>query len=197
MKSSKITQTSNPKSSIKIIGGAFKGKILNMDILPNTRPTKAIVRESLFNTLQESINDKIFVEVFAGYGSVGFEAYSRGAKQVIFIEKDTKTLEILQRNVKLFAKDNLDSFVVYHRDSLQFLDELLKSWQVDILYFDPPFGIEYYNQCFENLLRHNLENKIVIFEHISSFQMPKSIHTLQLTKSRKFGKSTISYYTQE
>ena len=90
------------KSSIKIIAGKYKGKILHMDILPNTRPTKSIVKESLFDTLQDSIKDKVLVEVFAGYGSVGFEAFSRGAKKVIFIEKDSRSYSVLFHNINLF-----------------------------------------------------------------------------------------------
>lgn len=196
--------TSKTKSSIRIIGGKFRGKILNMDILPNTRPTKAIVRESLFNSLQNSIQDKVFLEVFGGYGSVGFEAFSRGAKKVIFIEKDILAFRILNSNINLFTKSeslgndakSSQNLIAYNRDSLTFLSDLLTMIDIDILYFDPPFGLdgEYYHKCFNILEEVNLKNKMVIFEHISSFVMPSKIKILHLDKTKKFGKTSISYY---
>lgn len=178
------------KSSIKIIAGAYKGKILHMDLLPNTRPTKSIVKESLFNTLQDSIKGKILIEVFAGYGSIGFEAYSRGAKKVIFIEKDSKSYSILLDNIRLF---NSQSLVAYNKDSMLFLDELCKIEDFDILYLDPPFCLDY-NTIFSLLSKIDLRSKILIFEHMSSFTMPQKLNNLSLYKSRKFGKTTLSYY---
>lgn len=178
------------KSSIKIIAGKHKGKILHMDLLSNTRPTKSIVKESLFNTLQDAIRDKVFIEVFAGYGSVGFEAFSRGAKRVIFIEKDCHSYSILLSNIKLFNNENL---LAYNKDSMLFLEQLCKSEEFDILYLDPPFCMNY-DDIFKLLLTIDLTNKIVIFEHISSFIMPKNLKNLILTKSRKFGRTTLSYF---
>ncbi|RAX55258.1 16S rRNA (guanine(966)-N(2))-methyltransferase RsmD [Helicobacter sp. 16-1353] len=187
--------TNKVKSSIKIIGGKYKGKVLNMDILPNTRPTKAIVRESLFNTLQNFIQDKVFLEVFAGYGSIGFEAFSRGAKKVIFIEKDILAFKILDSNINLF-KQSLENLRAYNKDSIVFLSGLLATNNIDILYFDPPFGTngEYYYKCFNILENTNLKDKMIIFEHISNFVMPQNIGDLPLNKYRKFGKTSISYY---
>ena len=186
MKSSKKIN----KSSIKIIAGKYKGKILHMDILPHTRPTKSILRESLFNTLQDSIKDKIFIEVFAGYGSVGFEAFSRGAKKVIFIERDSLSFSILCENINLFDTQNL---VAYNEDSLVFLERFCKKNHFDILYLDPPFCLDY-DEIFLLLSKIDLSNKMIIIEHISSFAMPRKIKHLDLYKSKRFGKSTLSYY---
>lgn len=178
------------KSSIKIIAGKYKGKILHMDILPNTRPTKSIVKESLFDTLQDSIKDKVLVEVFAGYGSVGFEAFSRGAKKVIFIEKDSRSYSVLFHNINLFNSSHL---IAYNEDSLIFLEQFCRDNEFDILYLDPPFCLDY-NVVFALLSKINLINKIVVIEHISSFVMPQNLNNLSLYKSRKFGKTTLSYY---
>ncbi|MDE6885530.1 MAG: 16S rRNA (guanine(966)-N(2))-methyltransferase RsmD [Helicobacteraceae bacterium] len=191
-------QDSNTKiTSIRIIGGIFRGRILNIEILPNTRPTKAIVRESVFNTLQNFISNRTFIEVFAGYGSVGFEALSRGAKEVIFIEKDIKSFRILEQNIALFT-DKIphlkDKLKTYNEDSFIFLTKLDKN--IDIFYFDPPFGEngEYYLQSFEILEKLNLDNKMIIFEHISNFKMPCKLKNLNLIKTKKFGRTSISYY---
>ena len=179
------------KSSIKIIAGKHKGKVLHMDLLPNTRPTKSIVKESLFNTLQDDIKNKTLIEVFTGYGSVGFEAYSRGAKKVIFIEKDPNSFSILINNINLFDSNHL---VAYNRDSMLFLEQICNSEEFDILYIDPPFCLDY-DEIFALLSKINLNNKLIIFEHISSFAMPQNLNNLNLYKSRKFGRTTLSYYS--
>lgn len=190
--------------TIKIIAGRFKGKILNATILPHTRPTKAIVRESVFNTIAPFLRGKIFVECFAGYGSMGFEALSRGAEKVIFLEKDVQSFGILQKNIALFGGvlgDLQGKIMAQNVDCFSVLRDLISVG--DIFYFDPPFGEngEFYKMIFALLdlvdLRQsaqNLAGKMLIFEHISSFIMPKSIANLPLQKYKKFGKTSISYY---
>lgn len=216
-KKSKNLKKDRKKLGIKIISGKFRGKILNIDLISNTRPTKAILRESLFNTLQNFIFDKVFLEIFAGYGSVGFEAFSKGAKKVIFIEKNIKTFNILKNNIKLFEESksskntNLkEKLCAYNKDSLTFLPDLMKFENIDILYFDPPFGNlqdkldnylddsassgEYYHEIFNILKIINTDGKMIIFEHMSKFEMPQNLSKLNLQKTRKFGKSALSYY---
>lgn len=190
--------------TIKIIAGRFKGKILNATILPHTRPTKAIVRESVFNTIAPFLRGKIFVECFAGYGSMGFEALSRGAEKVIFLEKDVQSFGILQKNIALFGGvlgDLQGKIMAQNVDCFSVLRDLISVG--DIFYFDPPFGEngEFYKKIFALLdlvdLRQsaqNLAGKMLIFEHISSFIMPKSIANLPHQKCKKFGKTSISYY---
>lgn len=193
--------------TIKIIAGRFKGKILNATILPHTRPTKAIVRESVFNTIAPFLRGKIFVECFAGYGSMGFEALSRGAEKVIFLEKDVQSFGILQKNIALFGGvlgDLQGKIMAQNVDCFSVLRDLISVG--DIFYFDPPFGEngEFYKMIFAlldlvdllNLPQNtpNLNSKMLIFEHISSFIMPKSIANLPLQKYKKFGKTSISYY---
>ena len=204
----------NPKiHTIKIIAGRFKGKVLNATILPHTRPTKAIVRESVFNTIAPFMRGKIFVECFAGYGSMGFEALSRGAGRVIFLEKDLQSFGILQKNIALFDKTFEDSRgdSQYLRDKIQarnvdcfaVLGEIMRKYTNAIFYFDPPFGEngEFYKKIFmllDSIDSHtnppNLANQMLIFEHNSAFQMPDLIENLPRQKYKKFGKTSISYY---
>lgn len=209
---------SNKITTIKIIAGRFRGKILEARILPTTRPTKAIVKESVFNTIAPILRGKIFIEVFAGYGSMGFEALSRGAGQVIFLEKDKLAFSVLQKNIALFGSES-HKILAKNVDSFEVLGKMLGESKNAIFYFDPPFGEngEFYKRIFgildsvdlaikkdldESLDSHessidsstNLTNKILIFEHISSFKIPDSIANIPLQKCKKFGKTSVSYY---
>lgn len=187
------------KSTIKITGGFAKGLTLHSALIDHTRPSKAIIRQSLFNTLGNRIYNKSFLEVFAGYGSIGFEAISRGAREVSFIEKDINTFKILEKNKILFDekiarcsfKDNL-IIKIYNKDSFDYIDDFLH--KTDIIYFDPPFMDYIYKKCFDVLNNKFLYEKIIIFEHISNLDLPTKLSNLTLHKTRKFGRSALSYY---
>ncbi len=81
-----------------ITAGKHKGKKIEIPDIFTTRSSKGILKESLFNVLQFDIIDKNFVEVFSGSGSIGFEALSRGAGQVYFIEYNKIAFHCLEGN---------------------------------------------------------------------------------------------------
>lgn len=188
-------------SQLKVIGGKFRGIKLEMPNLPSTRPTKAILKESLFNVLQNDIGDCIFIEGFGGSGSVGIEALSRGARKAFFFEKNIESFEILKRNLNKL-KDVQHSVIL--GDTFELLPSLIENLQKkSILYLDPPFCIRHqmqdiYKQCFK--LVQEIKNPflfLVIFEHLSSHQMPEKIANFCIIKSKKFGKSSLTYYLKE
>lgn len=214
------TKQNNKITTIKIIAGRFRGKILNARILPTTRPTKAIVKESVFNTIAPILRRKIFIEVFAGYGSMGFEALSRGAEKVVFLEKDNEAFSILQKNIALFGGES-HKILAKNVDSFEILGNILGESKRAIFYFDPPFGEngEFYKRILKILegaldsvkfaesskniaestqeISHesqNLPQKILIFEHASAFKMPDFIAHFPLQKCKKFGRTSVSYY---
>ena len=88
------------KPTTKIIAGKYKGKTLELPSLDITRSSKARLKESLFNVLQFDIIDKIFIESFAGSGSIGLEAISRDAKRSYFVELNKNSYQILLKNCK-------------------------------------------------------------------------------------------------
>ena len=186
---------------VSILAGSLKGKKILIPSIATTRSTKSIMRESLFNTLQFDIIDKNFVEVFAGSGSVGIEAISRGAKDVYFIEKGNSAYEILQKNISSINATNAhitkaDSFIYFENLYSKLLNDGTKTY----FYFDPPFDIrEGMEEIYENTLEliKMIDANIcemAIVEHKSSLILPKEINTLHQIKSKKFGKSTLTYY---
>lgn len=186
---------------LKIIGGKFRGMKLQMPQSSLTRPTKAILRESLFNVLQNDIQDCIFIEGFGGSGSVGIEALSRDAKKAFFIESNLESFKILKNNLKRL-KDA--QHLAIFGDTFALLPSLIKELQErSILYLDPPFCIrnnmhDIYQKCFK--LVQEIKNPLlflVVFEHLSLHQMPEKIGNFCIIKSKKFGKSSLTYYLKE
>jgi 16S rRNA (guanine(966)-N(2))-methyltransferase RsmD len=194
------------RPTTKIIAGKFKGKILELPSLDVTRSSKAMLKESLFNVLQFDIIDKLFIESFAGSGSIGLEAISRGAKRAYFIEKDRNSYQILLKNCKSVDMEKCqtvqsDTFV----QTPLILDFLTNSKDEIVLYLDPPFDYrdgmdDIYTKSFDMIKNIELDNIfIIIIEHVSSLEMPEVLGKFSLIKTKKFGKSALSYYsyTQE
>lgn len=190
------------KPTTKIIAGKYKGKVLELPSLEITRSSKARLKESLFNVLQFDIIDKIFIESFAGSGSIGLEAISRDAKRAFFVELDKNSYKILTSNCKQIDPDKCqtmmgDTFI----QTPSILNSLKNSSDELILYIDPPFDYrdgmeEIYDKSFNMI--ENIENDniyMVIVEHVSTLDVPSELGKFALNKTKKFGKSSLSYYT--
>lgn len=185
----------------RIIAGKYKGKALALPSLEVTRSSKVILRGSVFDSLQYDIIDKVFVEAFAGSGSMGLEALSRGAKSAYFIEKDRNSYFVLRKNAQMIDAGNCytimgDTFVEFPKIA----NQLTNHKNGVVFYFDPPFSYReemqsIYEKCFE-LVKHISKEQtfILIFEHMSILKMPEILGEFSLSKTRKFGKSSLSYY---
>jgi 16S rRNA (guanine(966)-N(2))-methyltransferase RsmD len=191
----KLTQKS---LHVTILGGKFKGKKLFLPSKDTTRSTKAILKSSFFNTVQFDIIDATFIEAFAGSGSMGLEALSRGAKKAYFIEKDKAAFGTLKRNC-----ENVDALktICFLDDTFIRLPQIAQSLEkAAFFYFDPPFDIrdgmsdiyEKAIELFASLPKSKV--KLAAFEHVSAFEMPNFIKDFKLLKRKTFGNSSISYY---
>lgn len=185
----------------QIIAGKYKGKKLELPSLEVTRSSKARLKESFFNVLQFDIIDKIFIEAFAGSGSIGLEAISREAKMAYFVELDRNSYNILTKNCKNIDMDKCqtmlgDTFVQLPN----IINSLKNSSEELIVYIDPPFDYregmqDIYDKSFELVKNITNDNIFVIcFEHESSIKIPEKLGQFELFKQKKFGKSSLSYY---
>lgn len=189
--------------SKRIVAGKYKGKEILLPPLGTTRSSKGIVLESFFNTIQFEIMGATLVEVFSGSGSIGLEAISRGAKQVFFMEKDTEALKILHRNVKAIDPDSCEIFA---GDSFVIIDQIIarlkKQNQKAYFYIDPPFNFrEGFNDIYDNTIALIAKLpqevvKLITIEHVSGLKLPEMIGIYKKRKSKKFGKTSLTYYAK-
>jgi 16S rRNA (guanine(966)-N(2))-methyltransferase RsmD len=192
------------KPTTKIIAGKYKGKILDLPNLDITRSSKSILKESFFNVIQYDVIDTIFIEAFGGSGSIGLEAISRGAKKAHFIEIDNSSYRILQSNCK---KIEPESCITIFGDTFVKLPEILIQQKNSkfpiILYVDPPFDFredmeDIYSDCFDMISKIENNNiQLVTFEYATGVEMPNQLGKFTLFKTKKFGKSSLSYYRIE
>jgi len=184
----------------KIVMGKYKGKTLKLPSKDTTRSSKSIVLESFFNTIQFDIIDATFVEVFSGSGSIGLEALSRGAKKIIFMEKDRDALKVLKENI---SNTDPKSCEVFSGDSFTNINAVIKklkqSDEEAYVYIDPPFSIrEGMEDIYENTIslisslpKENV--KLIIIEHMTGLELPHAIGSFNLKKAKKFGNTTLTY----
>lgn len=113
----------------KIVSGKFKGKTLMLPSKVTTRSSKNIVLESFFNTIQFEIIDSTFVEVFSGSGSIGLEALSRGAKNILFMERDKEALKVLKKNISITEPNACEVFAGDSFTNIKEVITRLKKWK--------------------------------------------------------------------
>ncbi|ABI60559.1 16S rRNA (guanine(966)-N(2))-methyltransferase RsmD [Nitrosomonas eutropha] len=120
---------------IRIIGGQWRSRLLQFsDDKLLLRPTPDRVRETLFNWLGQDLTGKTCLDLFAGSGALGFEAASRGAKQVTMIEQNVKTTRNLRNAIEKLAASQVK---LEHTDARTFLAS--NSEYYDIIFVDPPY----------------------------------------------------------
>jgi 16S rRNA (guanine966-N2)-methyltransferase len=117
-----------------IIAGRYKRKKLYNFNNICVRPTQAKVRKSIFQIL-EPFDDLDILDLYAGIGTLGFEALSRGAKNVVFIEKDRQVFKILKKNSSLFDNDGVK---LLSCDVIQYLSTESNK-KFDMVFADPPY----------------------------------------------------------
>lgn len=121
-------------NKIKIIAGKWRSRLLPVLDSTGLRPTSSRLRETLFNWLMNDINDATCLDLFAGSGALGFEALSRGAKRVIFVEKDRAVTEQLQHNAKTLETKDAEIICA----GAEKVSEILNQ-DISIIFVDPPF----------------------------------------------------------
>ena len=172
---------------MKVIAGIYKGR--NIDTIKDTatRPMMGIAREGIFNTLQFSFENADVLDLFAGSGSMGIEALSRGAKYVTFIDNSPDCIKQINKNLQEYKND----YSVLKLDVSNYINEVASKY--DIVFYDPPF--EYVTEDINadiSEIGNNLKKNafIVIHRHSnsSSIVLPNDV---ELYKEKYYGQSKI------
>lgn len=120
---------------LRIIGGIWRSRQIVFSDAPGLRPTPGRVRETLFNWLQTDIINSRCLDLYAGSGALGFEAASRGAKQVVLVENHAATCQKLRENIAALRAVQIQLAPYPVERYLQTATE-----NFDLVFIDPPFG---------------------------------------------------------
>ncbi|MCR4908954.1 MAG: 16S rRNA (guanine(966)-N(2))-methyltransferase RsmD [Lachnospiraceae bacterium] len=145
---------------MRVIAGTARRLILKTLPGSATRPTQDIIRETLFNVLQNAVPGARFLDLFAGSGAVGIEALSRGAGYVVFVENSRKAAEIIEENLEHTHLKERARVVV--SDALMSMNRLSGEEPFDLVYLDPPYGMGLEKPVLEALRSGSLVTKDTI-----------------------------------
>ena len=175
---------------MRIIGGIFRGRVLESPKTNATRPTTSSLREAVFNIAAPWIEGARFLDLFAGSGSMGCEAISRGASFVTFVEKEAKALECIRNNISSLGIEQQTQ--VLGLDVRKALMRLMSPY--DVIYIDPPYEQEA-SETLSLIIEKGLltPNGRLFLETRFKTSLP-TLPRLERIDSRKFGDSHLHQF---
>jgi len=134
---------------VRIIGGLWRGRRLQVADAPGLRPSGDRARETLFNWLQPTIRGARCADLFAGTGALGFEAASRGAGEVVLVEKSDTLVASLRHSAEALGAEQVK---IVESDALGWLGTRPPG-TLDLVFLDPPFDTDLGHQALNELVR--------------------------------------------
>ncbi|MBZ5529340.1 MAG: 16S rRNA (guanine(966)-N(2))-methyltransferase RsmD [Acidobacteriia bacterium] len=186
---------------MRIIAGKFRSRVLKSPGGMKLRPTSDRLRETLFSILGGRVEEARFVDLYAGTGAVGIEALSRGAAEVVFIEKHAAQANLILRNLEALRVDS--GATVLSMDALRGVAMLAArhaadpALVVDIVFLDPPWAEEEeYARVLGALGEAEFlaPDALVIAEHASKHDLLEQYGKLSRVRVLKQGDATVSFY---
>ncbi len=180
--------------SIRVIGGSARGRKLKLVPGQGTRPVMDRVKEALFNILGDRVEEATFLDLYAGTGSVGIEALSRGAERAVFVENARLAVRTIQENLALVGLEEYGEIV--RQDVLDYLRQD-EPEAFEFIYIAPP---QYKNLWYETLMlldenpAHLCPDGMVIVQIDPQEQGPVLLKTLVPFDERRYGNTLLWFF---
>ena len=179
---------------MRIISGKAKGTKLYTLEGTNTRPTLDRVKESIFNIIQNDIEDAEILDLFAGSGAIGLEFLSRGAQKVVLCDNSKDAMAVIKRNIE---KTHMDKKVQTVNADFNTCLEKVKNQKFDIIYIDPPYETSYISEALRKIVEYGMTQKenTIIIETDDEIRILKEIENIKIkiVDKRKYGRATIIF----
>ena len=175
---------------MRINSGRFKYR--KLEIPESARPTTEKVREAVFSMLIGKVEGATVLDLFAGSGSLGLEALSRGAEFCVFNEGDRKNYKILKNNIANCKADEISS--TYNNDFRKAL--ILANREFDIIFVDPPYREGYYGEVFELAEEYGplADGGVIVAEHLNDNELSDNILGFSRTKHKRYGTIGVDFF---
>ena len=183
---------------VRVIAGEFKNRKLRTLDGQATRPTSDRLKETLFNLVQSRIAGAVFLDCFAGSGSIGIEALSRGAAFVAFVEASPRAVPVIRENLALLGESGTARCQVLGQKAEAALKSLERTGRkFDIVFLDPPYAdADQYPRVFEQLQNGKLlsDEALVVAEHSKFLALPAQAMHLERRREVRQGDSVLSLF---
>lgn len=166
------------QNKVRIIGGIHRSRQITFQAACGLRPSADMVREKLFNWLGQNLYGKSVLDLFSGSGVMGLEAASREAKHVIMVEKNPNTVRQISKNIDILG---ITSAQIYCEDAMLFLKNTNDKF--DIIFLDPPYAWENWDELLHLLLPVLNEDANVYIESNRFISLPEYLNCVKEGKS--------------
>jgi len=173
---------------IRVLAGKYKGKKLSLANAPNMRPTLSRVKKSIFDSLG-NIENLSILDLFSGIGTLAVESISRGAGDVVCIEKNKRVFLALLKNINQICVGQ--DITAYKMDVEDFVKKNFLDKKFDVIFADPPYDYCSYIDLFEASKSHLKPKGVLCFE------MRKANINLKNVKVKVIGKTQVVYWRAE
>lgn len=183
---------------MRIISGFAKGRSIDTPKGNSTRPTADRVKESVFSIIQTRIPDSHVLDLFAGSGSLGLEAISRGAKDAVFADKERISFLTVKKNIHDLGFGAQCS--VYQYDYRDAIKQLHANHEIfDIIFLDPPYQTGLLAIAIGEIIGKGLldDNGIIIVEHLSQDSICSKEGLFIVKDTRNYGNTAVSFIEKD
>ena len=181
--------------ALRVIAGKARGMKLKAVPGDGTRPVMGRVKEALFSIIGSDIQGAAFLDLFAGTGSVGIEALSRGADFAQFIDLNRRAIKVIREN--LDHTGLADGAAVSRRDAFQLLSRP-PARQFDFIYIAPPQYKGIWRKCLLAMERHAAwrhgESRVIVQIDPREFDLDRAFDYLELRDRRTYGNTMLAFY---
>jgi 16S rRNA (guanine966-N2)-methyltransferase len=181
--------------NMRVISGKYKGRQLRGPIGLEIRPTSDRLKEALFNIVGRGIAGAVVLDVFGGTGSIGIEALSRGAREVVFIEGSLPAQRLILRNLRLCGIET--GFRILKQDAFMALRALgRQGLQADFAFLDPPYEWKPYGDLLGIIFDRRLlsDHGCAVIEHHRKAVLPESGAQYSRFRVVRQGDRCLSFY---
>jgi 16S rRNA (guanine966-N2)-methyltransferase len=179
-------------SIVRLIAGSFGGRIITAPDNERTHPMSERVRGSLFNIISDRLEGAEVLDAFAGTGSLGFEALSRGAQKVTFVERDRVAQNILLENAAALKVTNKIKLI---KATVSAWHETSAEEQFDLIFCDPPYH-DMQMATIAKLFSHVKPSGLMVVSHPNRSDLPIA-KGIAVADSRRYGTSALTFYRRE
>lgn len=180
---------------LRVIAGHLKGRRFKAVPGKDTRPTADKVKESVFQMIGPFFAGGNCLDLFAGSGSLGFEAISRGMDYVVLIDKNRQAIQTIETNIETLNIDNQTE--VSKKDATRVLRILENNHACfDLILLDPPYQYIDYSKTIEQIMKHNLlsQEGLIVCEHDHTVEINDVHKNLEMIKQVNYGTTSITIY---
>jgi 16S rRNA (guanine966-N2)-methyltransferase len=176
---------------VRIIAGRLKGRRIASPSWEGLRPTSDRLRETLFNVLASRVEGARVLDGFAGTGALGFEALSRGAAHVVFVDTDRRAADAIARTAQAWGVEG--GYTIHVGDAAEWLRRLAHGPRFDLILLDPPYSLPQLRDALDAAAGCLSEHGVLVLERATRRE-PDELGSLERVRDLRAGDSTLTFY---